>query len=136
MNKRAFTFVEILAAMVFLAILIPAILEGITLSTRAALLAERGALATELAQNKLNELTINDAWMNDDASGDFGTDWPGIRWEATHSTWDLDSMELLTVNAYFTVQGQERSVSLSTLVSSGTSTTTSGTSSSGLSTNK
>lgn len=123
----AFTFVEILAALLFLAILIPAIMQGITLSTRAALLAERGAIATELAQNKLGELTLNDAWMSGEMSGNFGTDWPGMRWEAEHSTWEMDAMEKLTVRTFFTAQGREESVALCTLVSSGT-TTTSGTS--------
>lgn len=109
--------------MIFLAILIPAILEGITLSTRASLLAERGAVAAELAQNKLGELTLNDAWMSGETGGNFGPDWPGIRWESEHATWEMDAMEQLTVRAYFKVQGREKCVTLSTLVSSGTSIT-------------
>jgi type II secretory pathway pseudopilin PulG len=123
-SLRAFTFVEILAAMVFLAILIPAILQGLTISTRAGLYAERGAVAAELAQNKLNELSLDDAWITSDMSGNFGADWPGMRWEADVSTWDLDSMERITVRAFYTVQGREDKVELSTLVSSGSSATT------------
>jgi len=118
--NSAFTFVEILAALVFLAILIPAVLEGLTLANRASVQAERSALATELAQNKLSELTLNDAWATAETRGDFGDDWPGIRWEATQSTWDMDAMTVLTVEVFFPVQGQERSVSLSTLVNPAT----------------
>jgi len=121
----AFTFVEILAALVFLAILIPAVIEGITISNRVSVFTERSAIAAGLAQNKLDELTVNDAWSSAEASGDFGTDWPGYRWESTQSPWDMGTMTVLAVKAFFTVQGQEHNLSLSTLVSS---STTSGTS--------
>ncbi len=137
MSRRrhsAFTFIEILAAMVFLAILVPAVVEGITLASRASAHAERGAVAAELAQNKLAELTLNDAWSGGESAGDFGQDWPGYRWELTQATWDMDSMTILTLKAFFTVQGREQSVSLSTLVGSGTSTLTSTTTASASST--
>jgi len=116
-QRGGFTFVEILAALVFLAILIPAVVEGLTLSSRAAEIAERRALAVELAQNKLDELVLNNAWAAGGTRGDFGQDQPGMRWQATQSTWDMDAMTVLTVEVFFPAKGQERSVSLSTLVS-------------------
>jgi len=119
----AFTFVEVLAALFFLAILIPAIAEGITLSSRLSALTERGAIATELAQNKLDELTIDNAWTSAEASGDFGDDFAGYRWEVTQTAWDMDAMTVLAVKVYFTVQGIERSVTLSTLVNPATAGT-------------
>lgn len=122
-TARAFTFVEILAALFFLAILIPAIMGAITISTKAGETAEREAIAAELAQNKLSELSLDDAWMSADMSGNFGDDWPGLHWEAEHATWDYDAMELLTVRAYYTVRGREEKVQLSTLVGTGTAAT-------------
>ena len=119
-KTSGFTFAEVLAAMVFLAILVPAILEGISISSRASVLCERGATAAELAQNKLDELILDGTWASGDAGGDFGDDWPGYRWETTQSTWDKDAMTLLSVKVTFNVQGQERSVSLSTLVNPAT----------------
>jgi len=130
-KSGAFTFVEILAALVFLAILLPAVLEGITLASRASVISERSALATELAQNKLGELTLNDQWATGETRGDFGEDWPGMRWEATQSTWEMDAMSVLTLEVFFQVQGQEKSVSLSTLVNPNTTGTTSTSSSTG-----
>ena len=128
-SSSGFTFVEILAALVFLAILVPAIVEGIGIASRVATSSERSAIACELAQNKLNELTVGDAWTSAETTGDFGADWPGYRWEETQSTWDMDSMTLLAVKVFYNVQGQEQSLSLSTLVNgsatSGTSTSTS-----------
>jgi len=114
-RQHAFTLAEILVAIVFLAVLIPAVLQGLNLSTRASLLAERGTLAVHLAQNKLDELTLND---DADMSGDFGEDHPGYRWETERAPWAIDNkMEELTLRAFFTVQGREESISLTTLVS-------------------
>ena len=122
--RAAFTFVEILAALIFLAILLPAVFEGITLANRASVLAERQAVAVELTQNKLAELTLDDTWTSADPRGDFGPDWPGYRWESTQTAWDMDTMTVLTVQTFFPVQGREQSLSLSTLVSSTASTLT------------
>ena len=104
--------------MLFLAILIPAILQVLTLSNRASEVSERNSVAAELAGNKLSDLTLNNLWSTADAAGDFGDDWPGYRYQVTQSTWDIDSMTTLTVDVFYTVQGQERSVQLATLVSS------------------
>lgn len=126
--SSGFTFVEILAALIFLAILVPAVLEGLTISSRISVISERNAIAANLAQNKLNELTINGAWAAADAGGDFGKDWPGYRYEVTQSTWDMDSMTAVAVKVFYSVQGSEQSVSLSTLVNpseAGTSTSSS-----------
>jgi len=92
LGPAGFTFVEVLAAMLFLAILVPAILQALTLANRASEVSERSAIAAELASNKLGELTLNDAWSNADAKGDFGNEWPGYRYEVTQATWDVDSM--------------------------------------------
>ena len=131
---RGFTFVEILAALVFLAILVPAVVEGITLASRVSEIVERSSIATELAQNKLNELSLNGVWATADTRGEFAGDWPGYRWEFKQSTWEIDSMTQLDLTVYFTVQGQEQNVVLSTLVNPAdagtTSTSSSGTSSS------
>ena len=114
--ERAYTFIEILAALLFLAILVPAVVEGVTLANRAFILAERGALAAELAQGKLNELTLDDAWATAAPGGDFGADWSGMRWEMAQSAWETDAMTVLTVTVFFTVQGREQNVRLDTLV--------------------
>lgn len=128
-SGRGFTFVEVLAALVFLAILVPAIVQGLTLANRTSVVSERSAIAGELAENKLNELLINNAWETaTETRGDFGTDWPGYRWEMNETTWDQDTvntMTELTVQVFFPVQGQERNVQLSTLVSATAASATS-----------
>ena len=84
-----FTFVEILAALLFLALVVPAIVTALTLSNKASEFTERGGAAGALAENKLNEMLTADAWQaaGSAASGDCGPDWPGYRWEMTQSPW-------------------------------------------------
>lgn len=119
--RNGFTFIEVLAALIFLAILVPAIVQGLTIANRTSVVSERSAVAGELAENKLNELLLNNAWETaTDTRGDFGTDWPGYRWEMNEATWDQDTvntMSELTVEVFFSVQGHEHSFRLSTLVS-------------------
>jgi hypothetical protein len=143
----------VLAALIFLAILVPAVIEGLTIANRVSVVTERSAVAGELAENKLNELLVDGTSTNPPSSsssvsspfsssasssassssdsiggsgGDFGDEWPGYRWESTEEAWDQDdTMTELDVQVFFHVQGQEHSVTLSTLVS-GSSQTVSG----------
>jgi type II secretory pathway pseudopilin PulG len=116
-RRGGFTFIEVLAALLFLAIVIPAIVTGLTVSNRAAVIAERGSTAIQLAENKLSEIMATDDWQSSESSGDFGEDWPGFRWELKHGTWPEDAMTELTISVFFQVQGEERHVDLSTLAS-------------------
>ncbi len=126
-----FTFVEVLVALLFLAVVVPTIVSALSLSNRAGELAERGGTAGQLAENKLNEMLVNDAWQSaQGASGDCGTDWPGYRWQLTQTPWATDSasnMTELKVEVFFKVQGTERSVAVNTLVNTLTSSTTTST---------
>ena len=166
-----FTFVEILAALVFLAVIVPTIVSALSLSSKASELTERGGAAGQLAENKLNEMLTADAWQSagNTASGDCGADFPGYRWEMTQTPWTgggssgtlgtssgggtspstgttgstatstsgntstsvNTTVTEMKVTVYFKVQGEERSVALSTLVNalvsaSATSSTTPG----------
>lgn len=128
-SAAAFTFVEVLAALLFLAIVVPTIVQGLSVANRASVMTERHALAGELAENKLNELVLDDAWAQAPSPrGDFGTASPGYRWEMKTAAWAADAtnpMTELAVDVYYTVQGQEYNVHLSTLVSQPTTTSAS-----------
>ncbi len=115
-----FTFVEVLAALLFLAIVVPAIVQALTLANRASVMAERHAIAGEFAENKLNEMVVNNHWSNaPKTSGDFGAGAAGYRWQMTTGTWAADTINQMTelaIDVYYTVQGREYNVHLSTLV--------------------
>ena len=123
--------IEVIAAMLFLAILLPVLQSAFLSSNRVSVLSERSAIAGELGQNKLNELLLNDTWQTaGNTKGDFGQDRPGYRWELKQATWEVDTtsgMIELTLDVYFTVQGKEHSVRLGTLVNPSTSSSSSST---------
>ena len=121
--NRAFTFVEILAALLFLAILVPVITQALTMANKASVISERSTLASELAESKMNELTLNNAGASGETQGDFGKAWPGYRWQMSQAQWKAGTMTELTMEVFFPVQGKERSIRLATLISlSGSST--------------
>jgi Tfp pilus assembly protein PilV len=126
-RAAGFTFVEVLAALLFLAIVVPAIVQALSIANRASVMTERHAIAGEYAENKLNELLTGNAWANaPNSSGDFGGGAPGYRWKMSSSNWAADTVNQMTelaVDVYYTVQGREYSVHLSTLVSQPTTTT-------------
>ena len=116
-QQAAFTFVEVLAALAFLGILMPVIVSALTLANRASVVSERTAVATQLADNRLNELLISAAWNGAETRGDFGQEWPGYHWELIQATWEAGEMTELTLAVFFQVQGREHDVRLTTLVS-------------------
>ena len=115
-GQHAFTFVEVLAAMVFLGILMPVVVSALTVANRAAVVAERSTIAAQLGENKLGELMLGNAWSSAGTRGDFGTEWSGYRWQLTKATWEAGAMTELTLDVFFKVQGTEHDARLSTLV--------------------
>ena len=123
-RKRAgdsgFTLVEVLAALLFLAILVPAIVSALSISSRVSTLSDRRAVAAELAENQLNEELLGGNWESATVTkGDFGTDYPGYAWDMTETGWTGDptnNMTELTMEVTFPVQGRTQSIRLSTLV--------------------
>jgi len=115
-QPRAFTFAELLAAMVFVAIVIPVIVQGLTIANRAGVVAERQRVAVQLADRLLSELVVTDAWRTSEPSGDFGEAWPDFRWTLSDQPWSEDAMRELSVEVFFQAQGREYSVRLTTLV--------------------
>jgi type II secretory pathway pseudopilin PulG len=125
-RNGGFTLVEVLAALLFLAILVPVIVGALSATGRVSELATRRAVATELAENQMNEELIGNEWQTDPGSGDFGTNYPGYRWQMTQNTWAADAtnpMTELSVEVFFPVQGREQSVKLTTLVNPSATTT-------------
>lgn len=115
-SSRGFTLVEMLAAMLFVAIVIPAAARGLILANRAGVVAERKRVASELADYLLTETIVTEAWMDGYQEGDFGEEWPGYRWVLEDESWDEDTMRVVSVEVLFNVQETEYAVRLSTLV--------------------
>jgi|SRR3990172_2707846 len=115
-QESGFTFIEMLATMVLIALIMPVAMHGIALCTRLAGQSERQIEAAGLAKMMLTELVITQDWQNGDQQGDFGTDWPDYEWSATVSDWTDSTVEQLDVTVYWVAQGAEKEITLSTLV--------------------
>ena len=118
-NNRcaAFTLAEVLAAMLFLAIVIPAAVEAMHLASLAGEVAARKGAAVRVADRILNESLVTTNWSNGTQSGTTSEGALELRWTLTSQTWPQDAMQLVTAEVKFSAQGKDYSVKLDTLAS-------------------
>ena len=118
--RAAFTLIEVLAAMLLIAIVMPVVMQGITASGQAGSAARYRTQAAILADSKLSELTVTGQWDGGAMSGDFGAVAPGYRWQATVAEWAGDTqgigLQQLDVQVTWTARGRPSSVSVNGLV--------------------
>jgi len=118
-RAAGFTLIEVLATLVFAAIILPVVLRGISLATTAASDARRRAEATALAQNRLAELIATGEWQAPGLTGDFGQEWPEYQWAAEVTNWEGTSLRQVQVRVTWWARGQEHAIALTTLVYAG-----------------
>lgn len=111
-----FTFIELLATIVLIGIIMPVAMRSIGLCTRLGGQSRRQIEAASLARTKLTELTSSQDWQTGEKRGDFGSDWPGYQWTAAVSNWTDSVVSQLDLTVTWQSQGQQRSLTLSTLV--------------------
>jgi type II secretory pathway pseudopilin PulG len=115
-RAAAFTLVEVLAAMVFMAIVIPVVVEALHVSSMSGEYAARKAEAARVADKVLNE---NLSQSNASIGGQSGTvidNGHEYRWTISSQPWSQDAtMQLTTAEVKFSVAGRECSVHLDTL---------------------
>lgn len=117
-GRSAFTLAEVLAALLFMAILVPVAMHGVSVASRAGTLSQRKAIAMRIAERVLEEQI---------AQGQIGTAVPygsivendlTYPWTLKSDAWaedDAISLNVLTVRVEFTVQGTTYDVAASTL---------------------
>jgi hypothetical protein len=108
--------VEVLATIVLMGIVLPAAMEGISQCIRATSIARQKSEAAALADAKLNELIATGDWQFGATSGDFGEDWPGYQWKAGTSEFSDPTLQQLSVQVVWASRGEQRDVTLTTLV--------------------
>jgi type II secretory pathway pseudopilin PulG len=114
---RAFTLVEVLAALLFLAIVIPTAIEALHMATLSGEVAVRKSAAARVADRVLNESIVMTNWVNGGQNGTITEGAVDYRWTLTSQTWPQDAMQLLTAEVKYSAQGKDYSVKLSTLAS-------------------
>src|SRR5471032_2036126 len=117
-NRAAgFTLVEVLAALLFLAIVIPTAIEALHMATLSGEVAVRKSAAARVADRVLNESIVMTNWVNGGQNGTVTEGAVDYRWTLTSQTWPQDAMQLLTAEVTYSAQGKDYSVKLSTLAS-------------------
>jgi type II secretory pathway component PulJ len=112
-----FTLAEVLAALVFMAIVIPVALQGLHIASRAGSVSERKALGARLAESKLNELVVTGQWQSAAQRGTMREGLQEYSWQLQSEPWAEDgAMRLITMHVNVPVQGRDYDVHVSTLV--------------------
>jgi prepilin-type N-terminal cleavage/methylation domain-containing protein len=114
-SQHGFTLVEVLATLVLLGIVVPVAMRGVSVALAAAQTAKRDAEAASLAQSKLNEMLIDGTWQTSGSSGDFAPEHPEYHWTCENAGRNYGTNEV-AIHVTWTQRGQERTLSLSTLV--------------------
>ena len=115
-NRAAgFTLVEVLAALLFLAIVIPTAVQALHVATLSGEVAARKSAAARVADRVLNESIVMTNWTGGSQSGTVTEGPVDYRWTLTSQTWPQDAMQLLTVEVKYPAQGKDYSVKMSTL---------------------
>jgi Tfp pilus assembly protein PilV len=116
--QSAFTLVEVLAALMFMSIVIPVAVQGLRVANMAGEAAERKSQAARMAERLLNESLVMTNWLRSQK----GTIMEGVReydWTLRSEKWNQDASAyaptLVTVEVRYPVQDRECSVRLSTL---------------------
>ncbi|HET6251701.1 MAG TPA: type II secretion system protein [Tepidisphaeraceae bacterium] len=144
--RRGFTLVEVLATLLLMAIALPAIQQGLMMTTRAAVVSQQRSLAAALAEAKLNELsattlrTPGTSLQLPATSGTFPAELNGspspFSWDAEVNTWAQNmgvpasnTLYELDVHVTWLEAGLQRSTTASTLIYVSANTSTSASSS-------
>ena len=121
-STAGFTLAEVLAALLFMAIVIPAAIEGMHIASLAGTVAQRKGEAARVAQRLLVENLVN---TNSSQSVQSGTVTEGQRqfnYTMRSDPWSRDPSQnvirQLSVEVKFTAQNRDYSVRMSTLVDS------------------
>ncbi|MBN1360559.1 MAG: prepilin-type N-terminal cleavage/methylation domain-containing protein [Sedimentisphaerales bacterium] len=110
-----FTFVELLATVALLGIVMPVAMQTIGLCTRLAGQSRQRMEAAALASIKMTELLAAGDWETGARSGEF-TDWAAYRWTLDVANWTESTVRQIDVTIHWQSQGRQRQFVLSTLV--------------------
>ena len=121
-HTAAFTMAEVLAALLFMAIVIPAAVEGLHIASLAGTVAERKGEAARVAERVLAESLVTTNWDQSVQTGSLTEGARQFRWTLHNDPWNQDPnqnvMRQLSVEVIFTAQNRDYAVRLTTLVDS------------------
>ncbi len=114
-RRSGFTLVEAIAALGFLAIVIPVAVEGLQIASRAGTVAMRKSEAARVADHLLGEMVATGQWRQS-GGGTLREGSNEYRWKVESKAWEKDALKLVTLRVVYTVQNREYDVRVSTLL--------------------
>ena len=121
-SAQGFTLAEVLAALLFMAIVVLVAMEGLHIASRAGAVAQRKGEAARIAQRVLTENLVTTNWNQSVQSGSTTEGQREFRWTLRSDPWTQDPtqnvLRQLSVDVTFTAQNREYTVRMSTLVDS------------------
>lgn len=117
MNAKGFTLIEILAALLLVGLVLPAVMKGVSLTSLLVSDSDRRYEAMDLAEGKLNEILLEASWQSSASqTGRFDDDFEDYEWTADVSSWTESDVQELNVYVYWQQRNRQRYVQLTTLV--------------------
>ena len=120
--QAGFTLAEVLAALLFMAIVIPVAVHGLQVASLAGTVADRKGQAARVAERLLNESLVTTNWSKSLQNGTIVDGDRQFRYTLRNDTWsqdgNMDAPKLLTVEVTYAVQSRDYFVRLSTLTPS------------------
>src|SRR5947199_3046494 len=104
-----FTLAEVMAALVFMAILITVAIEGLSIASRSGEVAARKAEAALVAESVLNEMVVTTNWNSSLQNGNVRQGIHDFQYTIHNDPWNQDpnatTMRQLSVEVKYTAQG-------------------------------
>lgn len=129
-RQAGFTLAEVMAALLFLAIVIPTAVEVLHIASLAGEVAARKSEAARIADRILSESVVTTNWSGAMQSGTVSEGVLDFHWNLNSQLWSqnplpqaqssVGQMELLTAEVKFSAQGKDYSVKSSTLANQAT----------------
>ena len=123
--QAAFTLAEVLAALVFMAIVIPVAIQGLRVASLAGEVGQRKSQAARIAERVLNESIVTTNWNQSFQKGTVIEAGRRFEWTLRNDPWSANSLRQISVEVQFLAQARNYSVRLTTVADSTTPGSTS-----------
>ncbi|AQQ09131.1 type II secretion system protein I [Sedimentisphaera cyanobacteriorum] len=115
--RKAFTLIEVLAAVVLVGIILPVAVSGISMAVRVGSNSAKIQRAAILAEDKLAEIRLEKLWTKSEQTGDFEEEgFDDYKWIMTAQDWTDPSLLEVDITVYWSGDIERDSIRLTTLV--------------------
>ena len=116
-NAKGFTLIEILAALLLIGLVLPAVMKGISLASLLVADSDHRYEALSLAETKLAEVLLEETWQTSASqTGQFENELEDYEWVLDVSNWTEADVKQVNVFVYWQQRNRQRHIQLSTLV--------------------